>query len=126
MGRGDNGVIADLGHLLGVETDLGAQVIGQHLRAKADAEKRLYLLQCDADPFRLAADEFVLVVGAHGTAEYDGAAVVGERLGQRVTVPGLADVERITVAAKPLADVARIGPLVVEHDAHRLLCGWRR
>src|SRR5215472_3383350 len=43
-GGGENGVVADLGPPLGVETHLGTQVIGEHLRAKADAEKWFLLV----------------------------------------------------------------------------------
>ena len=42
-GRADR-VIADLGVAVGVLVDPGAEPLGQHLRAEADAEKRLLLL----------------------------------------------------------------------------------
>src|SRR4029078_7507435 len=62
-GRADR-VIADLGMPVGVLVDPGAQPLGQHLRAKAYAEKRLLLLERDADPVDLALDDLVIVVGA--------------------------------------------------------------
>src|SRR5258707_7939054 len=84
LGGGDERIIADLRQLVGMEAHLGAEMIGEHLRAETDAEERLLLLQCDPDPLRLEANELVLFVGAHGTAENDGAAVGLQRL-----VPGI-------------------------------------
>ena len=104
-----------------MEAHLGAEMVGEHLRAEADAQERLLLLQRDADPFGLAADELVLVVGAHRPAEDDRAAVVRQRLGQRIAVARLADIESVAVAAEPLADVAWIGLLLMQHDADGLL-----
>ena len=46
-------------------------------------------------------------------------------VGQRLAEARLADVEVIAVAHEPLADVAGIGILLVQHDQHRLL-GLRR
>ena len=45
---GEDRVIADLGQVLGMETHLGTEVTGEHLRAEADAEKRFLFLECDA------------------------------------------------------------------------------
>ena len=73
-GRPDR-VIADLGVAVGVLVDPGAEPLRQHLRAEADAEKRLLLLQRHADPVDLAPDDLVVVVGALRPAENDGAAV---------------------------------------------------
>ena len=42
-GRPDR-VVADLGVAVGMLVDPGAEPLGQHLRAKADAEERLLLL----------------------------------------------------------------------------------
>src|SRR5262249_45534966 len=88
---------------------------GEHLRAKADAEKWFLLLECNADPVGFPADELIRVVGAHGAAKNDGTAVVCKRRGERA-VAGLAHIECVIVAAKPVADVARLGPLLVKHD----------
>src|SRR5262249_32026083 len=61
------------------------------------------------------ADELIRVVGAHGAAKNDGTAVVCKRRGERA-VAGLAHIECVSVAAKPVADVARLGPLLVKPD----------
>src|SRR5438045_1558409 len=63
----------------------------------------------------------VLVVGTHGASVDDGAAVIGERLRKRIAKARFANVELVAVAHEPLADVARIGVLLVQHDANRLL-----
>ena len=75
----------------------------------------------DADPLGLAQNEFVLVVGTHGAAEDDGTAVVLQRLGQGIAEARLAHVERMAVAAEPLADMAGVGLLLMQHDADGLL-----
>ena len=69
-GRPDR-VVADLGVAFRMGVDPAAELARQHLRAQADAEKRLVLLQRHRDPVDLAADELFLIVGAHRTAEDD-------------------------------------------------------
>src|SRR5215831_9686525 len=110
---GEDRVVANLGQVLGMETHLGTQVIGEHLRAQADAEKWFLLLECDADPVSFPADELIRVVGAHGAAKNDGTAVVCKRRGERMAAAGLAHIECVSAAAKPVADVPRLGPLLV-------------
>ena len=53
-GRADR-VVADLGVAMRVRLDLGAELMRQHLRAEADAEIRLLLLQRHPEPVDLAA-----------------------------------------------------------------------
>src|SRR3954451_6379898 len=77
-------VVADLGMTVGVLIDPCAEMPGQHLRAEADSEIWLLLLDRDADPFDLALDDLVVVVGALRPAEDHGTGVVFERLGQIV------------------------------------------
>src|ERR1700722_4255055 len=62
-------VIADLGMTARVAKHLAAKLARAHLRAEADAEKRLVLAQRHADPIDFPANEIILVVGAHRTAE---------------------------------------------------------
>src|SRR5205823_4455297 len=103
----------DLGMGLHADGRAGAEgLVG--VGAGGEAEKRLLLPQRDADPLRLAANKLGLVVGAHGAAEDDGAAMVLQRLGQGIAITRLADIERVAVAAEPLADVAGVGMLLVE------------
>ncbi len=83
----------------------------QHLRAEADAEERLVLAQRHADPIDLAADEIVLVVGAHRAAEDDGGGMIGHGRRQRIAEPRPAHVERIAELAQRVADAARRGVL---------------
>src|SRR6516225_7106544 len=65
-------VIADLGVAGGMAKHLAAEMLRAHLRAKANAEKLLVVAQRHADPVDLAADEIVVVIGAHRTAENHG------------------------------------------------------
>ena len=58
---------------VGMTIDPAAEMVRQHLRAEADAEKRLFLLERHREPIDLAADEIVGIVRAHGAAENDGA-----------------------------------------------------
>src|SRR6476620_12505151 len=77
-------VIADLGVAVGVLVDAAAEMVRQHLRAEADAEKRLLFLEWDPEPIDLATDEIVGVVRAHRTAEIDGAGMPCHGRGQRI------------------------------------------
>ena len=117
-GRPDR-VIADLGVAVGVLVDPGAEMLGQHLRAETDAEKRLLLLQRHADPIDLALDDLVVVVGALRSAENDRAAVLGERLGQVVAEPRTAHVERDVAVSKLDRDPSGGGQLPVQDDQDR-------
>ena len=99
--------------------DPGAELPRQHLRAEADAEKRLLLLERHAEPVDLAADELVLVVGALRPAEDDGAGVVLQRFGQRIVEARTADVERKPRLAKRIADPAGRRMLLMQDDQDR-------
>src|SRR5215210_243787 len=81
---------------VGVFIDPCAEMLGQHLRAEADAEIRLLLLQRHPDPFDLALDDLVVVVGALRAAENDRASVFFERLGQIIAESRPPHVERHT------------------------------
>src|SRR5688572_24026710 len=109
-------VIADLDIAMLTMIDPGAEILRQHLRAEADAEERLVLLQRDADPLDLAADERIAVVGALRAAEDDGAAVMLERLRQWIVETASAHIQRVTVALEPLADMARVGMALMQYD----------
>ena len=50
----------------GWKTDLGAELARQHLRAEADAEKRLLLLERHLQPVGLALDEIVVSLALIG------------------------------------------------------------
>src|SRR6185437_2861249 len=106
VGRPDR-VIADFGVALGMAEHAAAEMPGAHLRAEADAEKRLLLPKRHADPADLAADELVLVVGAHGAAEDDGGGVVRHGVRQRLAEARPAHVERIAELPQRIADTAR-------------------
>jgi hypothetical protein len=65
----------------------------EELGAQADAEEWLLLLERDLQPFDLAADEVLFVVGAHRSAEDHRAGVVFERVGKRIAETRPPDVE---------------------------------
>jgi hypothetical protein len=89
------------------------------LRAEADAEERPLFPQGHRDPFDLAADVVIGVIGAHRPAENDGAGMLVERFGQRIAEPGPADVERISQRAQHVTDPAGGGAFLVEDDQNR-------
>ena len=117
-GRPDR-VIADLGVAVGVLVDPGAEMLRQHLRAEADAEIRLLLLQRNADPVDLALDDLVVVVGALRPAEDHRAAVAVQRLRQFVAEPRPPHVERDVAVAELDRDAARRRQLAMQHDQDR-------
>src|SRR5579863_4326082 len=86
FGRTDR-VIADFGTALRMAKHPAAEMPRAHLRTKADAKERLVFFQGHADPFDLAANEIVLIVGAHRPAEDDAGRMFAHRLRQRVAKP---------------------------------------
>ena len=120
FGRPDR-IIADLGVALRVAKHAAAEIARAHLRAEADAEKRLALLQRHADPIDLAADEIVLVVGAHRAAENDagGCSAIVSR--QRVAEPRPPHVEPVAEFTQGVADASGRGMFLVQNDQDRQL-----
>src|SRR5579863_6260515 len=94
-GRPDR-VIADLGVAGRMTKNPAAERPRTHLRAEADAEKRLLLFDRDGNPVDLAVDEFVRVIGAHRAAEDDGAGMIAQRLRQRIAEARPAHVEPVS------------------------------
>ena len=78
-------------------------------------------LKRDADPIDLAADEIVRIVGAHRTAEDDGAGVFRHGRRQRILEARAAHIERIAEIAQRIADAAGGGVLSMQDDQDRLL-----
>jgi MFS family permease len=112
-------VIADLGVPVGMLVDPRPEVLRQHLRAEADAEVRLVLLQRDADPFDLALDHRVVIVGALRAAEDHRPGVLVERLRQGVAKARAAHIEREAALLELQADAAGGGKLAVQDDQDR-------
>ena len=99
--------------------DLCAQLLGQHLGAQANAQKRPLLAQGNFDPVDFAANIVVGIVGAHRAAENDRAGMLIERLRQRVAEPRAPDIEGVTERPQRIADPARCRRLLVENDQDR-------
>ena len=78
LGRHDR-IIANLHPSVRMAMDTMAEMSGEHLSAKANAEKGRILLQRDTDPVDLSAQPSLLIVDAHRTAENDDARVFAER-----------------------------------------------
>jgi hypothetical protein len=106
-----------------VRIDPAAEMPRHHLRAKTDAEIRLFVAQRHADPVDLALDEILVVVGALRTAEDDRAGVLMHRFRQRIAEPRPADVERKPELAQHLTDAAGRRMLLVEDDENRMRHG---
>ena len=113
-----NCVISDLDMFLRVLTNTRTQLPGQHLRAEANAEKRLVFSQSDRNPIGLDLDEIVGVVGAHRTAENHGPRMMLERLRQRITKPRPANIEPVAIGSEPVSDVSRIRVFLMQDDDH--------
>ena len=58
-GCGNQRIISDLDDLVGMRADGRAELLGHHLRPKADAEKGLSFRERHADPVDLAPDEII-------------------------------------------------------------------
>ncbi len=112
-------VIADLDQPFRMRRHRGAEMPRQHLRAEADAEIGLALLERHADPVDLGPHIIVAVIGALRPAEDDGAGMLVQRLGQRLAEAGAAYVEAETEGGEPMPDPAGRGMLLVEHDQDR-------
>jgi hypothetical protein len=104
-----------------VAKHVAAEMPGAHLRAEADTEKRLALLERHADPFNLAANEIVLVVGAHRAAENDAGRVLAHCVRQRVAKSRAANVERIAEIPQRVADTSGRRILRVQDNQNRLV-----
>src|SRR5690606_40008812 len=83
-GRWTDRIIADFHALFGVLINAGTQISRQHLRAEANPEKWLILLECNANPFRFDLAVIVGIVGAHRSAENDRAGMILQCIGQRL------------------------------------------
>ena len=116
-------MVADLDASVAAAVDFGAEVLCQHLGPEADAEEGLALLQRHPDPLGLLLDIVEIVVGALGATEDHGAAMMLERLGQRLAGEMAADVEGVTIALEPLADMARIRADLMQHQQNGLSGG---
>jgi len=119
VGRPD-GIITDLGVAVGMLEDPAAEMVRQHLRAEADAEKRLLLGERDADPVDLPVDELVRVVGALRAAENARAGVLGEGFGQRIAEARPAHVQGMAALPQGMTDPPGAGRLLVQNDQDRL------
>jgi len=123
LGRAQR-VVADLGHPFGMERHPAAELARQHLRAEADAEERLALLERHRHPVDLVLDELGLVVGAHRPAEHHDTAMFRQRLGQPFAERRTAHVKRIAARGQMMADAPRRGHFLVQDDQDRLARDW--
>jgi hypothetical protein len=98
--------------------DPGAELLRQHLRAEADAEKRALLPERDFDPVDLAADIIVAVIGAHGPAENNSTGVLIQRFRQHIAEARAADIEAMPERAQHVADAAGRRGFLVQDDQH--------
>src|SRR5471030_2990290 len=99
-------IITDLGVALRMRIDAPAEMLRHHLRAETYSQIRLVVAQRHADPFDLAADEGIGVVGALRAAENHGAGMIVHGLRQRVVKTRPPDVERVAELRQRLADAA--------------------
>ena len=103
FGRPDR-VIADLGTAFFVLVDPMAELPGEELRAKAQAEIGLVLFQCEADEIDLAPDEIVLVIGAHRSAADDDARMTVKPIGQGIAHAGTTDIKPVAARGQQPPD----------------------
>ena len=116
---GTDRVIADFDLALFVEIHLAAEIERHHLRAEADAEKRLVLLQRNGDPVDLALDEIVLVIGALRPAENHRAGMLCQGVRQGIAETRPADIEAQAALAQNISDAAGRRMFLVQNDQNR-------
>src|SRR6185437_9274046 len=118
-GSGTDRIIADLDQALRMRRDGGAQLLGQHLRAEADADERPLLAQGDFDPVDLAPHIVVAIIGAHRATQNHGASMFVERFGQEIAETRTAKIERMPKRAQRVADSPRGRTFLMQNDQHR-------
>src|SRR5688572_19351801 len=64
-----NGIVTNLNALLRMAANSAAQMLRQHLCPKAHAQKWLLLFQRNTNPFDLAGNPGLGIIGAHRTAK---------------------------------------------------------
>ena len=108
--------------------DLAAQLVGQHLRAQTQAQKRLAGLQHLADPRGFLAQPVMIVIGPHRPAENHGTGMFVERVGQGLSQRRAADIQRVAALDQQTPDATggRMGLMqnndnrtVVRQGSHR-------
>ena len=109
-------IVADLGLAFRMGDDALAEMPRQHLRAEADAEKRLVLAQRHADEVDLGLDEIVGIVGALRAAEDHRAGMLRHRGGQRIAEARAADVEIVAAVPERVTDASGRRLLLVQDD----------
>ncbi len=109
-------IIADLGLALRMREHALAELLGQHLRAEADAEIRLALFERHADPVDLGLDEVVGIVGALRAAEDHRAGMLRHRGGEGIAKARPADVELIAALTERIADAPGRRLLLMQDD----------
>ena len=112
---------ADLHLALPVGLHLAAEMFGQHLRAKTDAEKGLVFLQRHLQPVDFGFDVVMRIVSAHRSAEDDGARVFLQRLRQVVAERRAPYIQTIPFFHQHLADAAGRGTFLMQDDEQRWL-----
>src|SRR5581483_2779410 len=103
---GTNRIVANLGQRLRMRCDARAKLLREHLRAQANAEQRPLLAQRNFDPVDFAPDVIIRIIGAHRTAEDDGAGMLVECIWERIAEARTADVEAMAERAQRVADAA--------------------
>src|SRR5436190_4780501 len=111
-------IVANLDKLVGMRLNRAPQMLGEHLRAKADAKQRYTLPERNRDPVDLALDEVIGIIGAHRASENDGTSMVGEGGGKLLTQTGTANIEHNTLLAQHDADTAWGRSLRVDNDQY--------
>ena len=127
IGRLD-GIITDLGMAVGVLVDPTAEVMRQHLRPEADAEKRLVLPQRNCEPVDFPADEIIFVIRAHGAAENDGTGMLPERVRQGIAEARAPHIQCIATLTQRMAYSTWSGGFLMHHDENgiRHACSVKR
>ena len=126
LGRPDR-VVADLGVAVGMLVDPAAEMVRQHLRAEADAEKRL-ASRCSGTPSQSISRRMKSSVSLAliGPPKMMAPACSVHGLRQRIAEPRTAHVERIAALAQRVADAPRRRSLLVHDDQDRLQHGGSR
>jgi hypothetical protein len=105
---------------VGVPEHAAPEMARQHLRAETDAKKRLVFRKRHLEPVDLAPDEIGRIVHAHGTAEDNGAGMLGHGRRQRISQRRPAHVERVAALTQGMTDPTGRRSLLMHDDQNRL------
>src|SRR3954451_17617874 len=112
-------VISDLRATLGMRPHRRAELPRQHLRPKANPQERPLLPQRHRNPVDLAPNEFIRIVRAHRSAEYDCAGMTVQRFRKAIAKSRTPDIQGMPERPQRIADAAGCRGFLMQDDQNR-------